>query len=51
MESPENKTNKPQDNVLTPDQTPSYSFGITLVLVILAISLFIAALYFGILKI
>lgn len=46
----ENKVTKPSDNVLTPKNTPSYTFGITLTVIVLSIGLFVASLYFGILK-
>jgi hypothetical protein len=47
----ENKVTKPSDNVLTPDQTPSYAFGSAITAIVLAVSLLVASLYFGILKI
>jgi hypothetical protein len=46
----EKKVTKPSDNVLTPEQTPSYSFGLPLVLSLLAIGLLVASIYFGILN-
>ncbi len=46
----EKKVTKPSDNVLTPEQTPSYSFGLPLVLLLLAIGLLVASIYFGILN-
>lgn len=51
MESEENKVTKASDNVLTPEQTPSYTFGITLALVVLSIIVLVASFYFGILNI
>jgi len=50
VESPENKQNKPQDNVLTPEEKPSPVAGIAIGVVLLAISLFVAAIYFGLLN-
>ena len=51
MESEENKVTKASDNVLTPEQTPSYTFGITLALVVLFITILVASFYYGILNI
>lgn len=51
MDSEENKVTKPSDNVLTPDQTPSYAFGLTLAVIVISIGIFVASLYFGILQI
>ena len=47
----EKKVTKPSDNVLTPDQTPSYEFGTAIVLVVLSIGLLVASIYFGILNV
>ena len=47
----EKKVTKPSDNVLPPDQTPSYKFGTAIVLVVLSIGLLIASIYFGILNV
>ena len=49
IQARQNKENKPQDNVLTQDQTPSVTFAIT-GLVLLALNLFVAAIYFGIIN-
>lgn len=46
----ENKVTKPSDNVLTSNNTPSYSFGITLAVSVIAILLLVASLYFGLLN-
>ena len=46
----ENKVTKPSDNVLTPKDKPSYTFGLTLSVIVLSIGLLVASLYFGILK-
>ncbi len=51
MESYEKKVTKPSDNVITPEEKPSFEFGLFLLVVILGISLLIGSLYFGILKI
>ena len=50
VETRQDKENKPQDNVLTPDQKPSAAAGITISIVLLSIGLFVAALYFGLLN-
>lgn len=49
-ESRQDKQNKPQDNVLTPDQKPSIASGLTISIVLLAIGLIVAALYYGLLN-
>jgi len=49
-ESRQDKQNKPQDNVLTPDQKPSPASGITISVVLLSIGLFVAAIYYGLLN-
>lgn len=51
MDPYENKVTKPSDNVITPEEKPSYEFGLFLLTIILGISLLIGSLYFGILKI
>lgn len=49
-ESRQDKQNKPQDNVLTPDQKPSIVSGLTISIVLLSIVLIVAALYYGLLN-
>lgn len=45
------KATKPSDNVLTPDQKPSFPVGIAITLIVLVIGLLFASLYFGILNV
>lgn len=51
MPPEQEKATKPSDNVLTPDQKPSFPVGITITLIVLVIGLLFASLYFGILNI
>ena len=51
--TPNNSEPTPQqrDSVLTPDQTPSWSLGITLGLIVLGSLLIFAGFYFGIINV
>jgi len=49
-ESRQDKDNKPQDNVLTPDQKPSVASGLTISIILLSVGLFVAAIYYGLLN-
>lgn len=51
MPSEQEKATKPSDNVLTPDQKPSFPVGIAITLIVLVIGLLFASLYFGILNV
>lgn len=44
-------TPQQRDSVLTPDQTPSWSLGITLGLIVLGSLLIFAGFYFGIINV
>ncbi len=51
--NPENPqiTQEQRDSVLTPEQTPSWSWGITLVLIALGSLIIVAGFYFGIINV
>lgn len=51
MPAEQEKATKPSDNVLTPDQKPSFPVGIAITLIVLGIGLLFALFYFGILNI
>jgi len=51
MPPEQEKATKPSDNVLTPDQKPSFPVGIAITLIVLVIGLLFASLYFGILNV
>ncbi|MBW4665178.1 MAG: hypothetical protein KME01_13410 [Chroococcus sp. CMT-3BRIN-NPC107] len=51
--NPENHTitQEQRDSVLTPEQTPSWSWGITLLLITLGSLIIFAGFYFGIINV
>lgn len=58
MKTPENTnpdnnkiTQEQRDSVLTPEQTPSWSWGITLLLIALGSLIIFAGFYFGIINV
>ena len=51
MPPEQEKATKPSDNVLTPDQKPSFPVGIAITLIVLVIGLLFASFYFGILNV
>lgn len=51
MPPEQEKVTKPSDNVLTPEEKPSFPVGITITLIVLGIGLLFASFYFGILNI
>jgi len=48
--SAQDKVTKPSDNVLTPEQKPSFPVRIAITLSVLAIGLLFASLYYGIIN-
>jgi hypothetical protein len=46
----ENKVTKPSDNVLIPDQNTNYEFRSAITVIVLAITLLVASIYFGLLN-
>jgi hypothetical protein len=51
MPPEQEKATKPSDNVLTPDQKPSFPVSIGITLIVLVLGLLFASLYFGILNV
>ena len=51
MPAEQEKATKPSDNVLTPEEKPSFPVGIAITLIVLVIGLLFASLYFGILNV
>lgn len=51
MPSEQKKVTKPSDNVLTPQEKPSFPVGMTITLLCLIIGLLFASLYYGILNV
>ncbi len=51
MPSEQEKATKPSDNVLTPQEKPSFPVGITITLLFLIIGLLFASLYYGIINV
>jgi hypothetical protein len=50
VESRQNKQGKPQDNVITAEESPSPLFGISFGVIFLAINFLVAAIYFGVIN-
>ena len=50
VESRQNKQNRPQDVVITAEETPSPLYGIVAGGIFLAVNLFVAAIYFHIIN-
>lgn len=50
VESRQTKQGKPQDNVLTAEESPSPIFGIGFGVLFLAINFLVAAIYFGVIN-